>query len=63
MNISKLPPIPNKETLPSGKAYTAKVGIDSGETRIEAGQLVPAEILAKSPWLIEQGIVQEVKAK
>ena len=47
-------------------AYVAVTGLNYGctdddphGTRIEAGEIVPAEVVAASPWLIEQGIVKE----
>lgn len=46
--------------------YVALTGLNYGctdddphGTRIEAGEIVPAEVVAASPWLIEQGIVKE----
>lgn len=46
--------------------YVATVGINykkgSGEARLEPGQNVPQSVLTESPWLIEQGYVEQKSA-
>ncbi len=42
--------------------YIANVGINyqvarGREVRVEPGEDVPAEVVARSPWLVEQGLV------
>lgn len=43
----------------------AMVGItdDAAGARYEAGEAVPAELLERAPWLLEQGHVMDTKAK
>lgn len=47
-----------------GLKYTAAVGInypgkDGKSIRVEAGEAVPASVVKRSPWLLEQGLVTE----
>lgn len=45
----------------SGKRYRAVIGMDSPTDRYEAGADVPASVIEGSPWLLEEGVVEEVK--
>lgn len=37
--------------------WVATVGITWPDGRVEAGEVVPAEVVEAAPWLIEQGHV------
>lgn len=41
--------------------YLAIVGITKGDVRIEAGEIVPPEIIAAAPWLVENNHVRPKK--
>jgi hypothetical protein len=41
--------------------YLAIVGISKGDVRIEPGEVVPPEIIAGAPWLIENNHVRPRK--
>jgi hypothetical protein len=47
--------------------YVANVGINypgrRGEERLEAGEEVPAGVVERAPWLLEQQIVSVVDAE
>ncbi len=52
-----------KATAKAGPERVALVGLNyqsgGGDVRIEAGEPVPAEVVARSPWLVEQHVVCE----
>lgn len=64
------PPAPVEEpaAAPPDDAWIALVGINtpdlatgSGELRFDAGQPVPAEIVRRARWLVDQGAVGKAK--
>lgn len=52
--------------MTAAKKYVARVGIDyptpEGDRRVEAGEEIPSAAVKAAPWLLKQGLVEEVKA-
>jgi len=69
-DLTEEPKKPKRKAEPPPMQYVALVGLNYGctdddpaGTRLEAGADVPAEVIATSPWLLEQSLVKVKEAE